>query len=203
MMVKNLPGTVADSSELVPGDIVNLSELRAPLFPADMFLLLGDAIVNESMLTGESVPVSKNSAKDDDIARWRDSKDVQGDLAKSFVYAGTRVVRIRGALAPDGGVRKPALGLVVRTGDFCVFAPSSTMLTSLDRIQHDERCPCSVDVVSKAYGVQILSRLDPFHHCTRWDGWSRFLCECRSVCQAWGKVSLNNHFACSDLHTIG
>ncbi|KAG8214021.1 hypothetical protein J3R82DRAFT_10776 [Butyriboletus roseoflavus] len=108
--------TVTNSSELVPGDIVNLSELRAPLFPADMFLLSGDAIVNESMLTGESVPVSKNSAKDEYIGRWRDSKDIQGDLAKSFVYAGTRVVRIRGALALDGGVGRPALGLVVRTG---------------------------------------------------------------------------------------
>ena len=104
----------------MPGDIVNLSELRAPLFPADMFLLSGDAIVNESMLTGESVPVSKASAKDEDIARWRDMKDIHGDLAKSFVYAGTRIIRVRGALGFDGGVGRPALGLVVRTGNFCV-----------------------------------------------------------------------------------
>ncbi|KAG9316705.1 hypothetical protein JVU11DRAFT_2765 [Chiua virens] len=107
---------MVDSSELVPGDIVNLSELRAPLLPADMFILSGDAIVNESMLTGESVPVSKNSAKDENISRWRDSKDIQGDLAKSFLYGGTRVVRIRGALALNGGVGGPALGLVIRTG---------------------------------------------------------------------------------------
>ncbi|KAG2119505.1 uncharacterized protein F5147DRAFT_664357 [Suillus discolor] len=105
-----------DSTELVPGDIVNLSELRVSLFPADILLLSGDAIVNESMLTGESVPVSKNPAKDDDIARWRDLKDAQGELAKSFIHAGTRVVRIRGALASDGTTGQPALGLVVRTG---------------------------------------------------------------------------------------
>ncbi|KAF9227264.1 hypothetical protein BS17DRAFT_775209 [Gyrodon lividus] len=108
--------TERDSTDLVPGDIVNLSELRASLFPADMFLLSGDAIVNESMLTGESVPVSKNPANDEDIARWREVKDVQGDLAKSFVHSGTRVVRIRSALATDGGIGRPALGLVVRTG---------------------------------------------------------------------------------------
>lgn len=95
---------------------MNLTELRAHLFPADMLLLSGDAIVNESMLTGESVPVSKNPAKDDIITRWRDIKDVQGELAKSFVHSGTRVVRVRGALAADGTTGQPALGLVVRTG---------------------------------------------------------------------------------------
>lgn len=181
---------------------MNLSELRAPLFPADMFLLSGDAIVNESMLTGESVPVSKNSAKDDVISRWRDFKDIRGDIAKSFAYSGTRVVRIRGALALDGGVGRPALGLVVRTGNSRVFA-SSSILTFLDRIQHDKRCPYSVDDVSKANGIQVLSRLDSIHHCTRWCCWSGLLRECSSVCQAWGKVSLSDLSSSSDLRTIG
>lgn len=164
-----------ESSELVPGDILNLSELRAPLFPADMFLLSGDAIVNESMLTGESVPVSKNSARDEDIARWRDSKDIQGNLAKGFIYLGTRVVRIRGALGLDGSIGRPALGLVVRTGNICISAATSSMLTLLDRIQHDQGCPRSVDVVSEADRIQVLSGLDPFHHRTRWGCCSRLL----------------------------
>lgn len=181
---------------------MNLSELRAPLFPADMFLLSGDAIVNESLLTGESVPVSKVSAKDEVIARWRDFKDIQ-DLAKSFAYAGTRVVRIRGALALDGGIGRPALGLVVRTGNDCVFATSLSILTLLNRIQHDQRCPSSVDDVSKADGIQVLSRLDSFHYCTRWCCWSGLLRECYSVCQAWGKASLSDLSSSSDLRTIG
>ena len=84
--------------------------------PADMFLLSGDAIVNESMLTGESVPVSKIPIKNEDLAKWRDNIDVVGDMAKSFLYAGTRVVRIRGGMATDGRPAPPALGLVVRTG---------------------------------------------------------------------------------------
>ncbi|KAH7888606.1 hypothetical protein F5I97DRAFT_1854044 [Phlebopus sp. FC_14] len=105
-----------DSIDLVPGDIVNLSLLRASLFPADMLLLSGDAIVNESMLTGESVPVSKIPVKDEDIARWRDIKDAQADLAKSFIYSGTRVIRVRDGLAVNGNPGRPALGLVVRTG---------------------------------------------------------------------------------------
>ena len=81
-----------------------------------MFLLSGDAIVNESMLTGESVPVSKIPIKNEDLARWKDSVDAMGDMTKSFLYAGTRVVRIRGGLATDGRPGAPALGLVVRTG---------------------------------------------------------------------------------------
>jgi cation-transporting P-type ATPase 13A2 len=101
---------------LVPGDIVNLRQLS--LFPCDMFLLSGDAIVNESMLTGESVPVSKFPIKDEDIARWKDCKDVGGDISKCFLYSGTRVVRIRGSLTANGMPEQPALGLVVRTGEF-------------------------------------------------------------------------------------
>lgn len=68
------------------------------------------------MLTGESVPVSKIPAQDQDISRWRESEDVIGDSSKSFLYSGTRIVRIRGVLTPDGSPGKPALGLVVRTG---------------------------------------------------------------------------------------
>jgi cation-transporting ATPase 13A2 len=77
-----------------------------------MFLLSGDAILNESMLTGESVPVSKTPAKDEDITGWKNNKP---ENAKVFLYAGTRVVRVRGGFSPDGVVR-PALGLVARTG---------------------------------------------------------------------------------------
>ena len=120
-LVRNLQliggiGTECDSSDLVTGDIVNLLEPPLSTLPADMFLLSGDAIVNESMLTGESVPVSKMPIRNEDLSRWQDCVDVVGDMAKSFLYAGTRVVRIRGGLAPDGRPSVPALGLVVRTG---------------------------------------------------------------------------------------
>ncbi|OJT09471.1 hypothetical protein TRAPUB_14051 [Trametes pubescens] len=105
-----------DSSSLVTGDIVDLLEPPLATLPADMFLLSGDAIVNESMLTGESVPVSKVPIKSEDLAKWRGTTDVAGEMAKSFLYAGTRVVRIRGATSLDGRSGAPALGLVVRTG---------------------------------------------------------------------------------------
>lgn len=110
--------------------------------PADIFLLSGDAIVNESMLTGESVPVSKVPVKDEDISRWKESDDVIGDSSKSFLYSGTRVVRIRGVLTPDGSPGKPALGLVVRTGKIPILfvARLSFLITTLNhRFHYDER----------------------------------------------------------------
>ena len=85
--------------------------------PADMFLLAGDTIVNESMLTGESVPVSKIPIKDEDVARWQEMTDISGEVTKSFLYAGTRVIRVRGGLTTDGSNGPPALGLVVRSGE--------------------------------------------------------------------------------------
>jgi len=48
-----------DSSQLLPGDIVVVPEGKS--LPCDLVLLTGTAIVNEAMLTGESVPVMKSS----------------------------------------------------------------------------------------------------------------------------------------------
>jgi len=114
-------GTTCDSTDLVPGDIIDLSTSQLSIVPADIFLLSGDAIINESMLTGESVPVSKTAAKDEDILKWKDDKS---ENPKTFLYGGTRVVRIRGIMSSVGQER-PSLGLVARTGrvnfqGFCV-----------------------------------------------------------------------------------
>lgn len=47
-----------NSSELVPGDLVEIPEGKN--MPCDAILLNGTTIMNESMLTGESIPVVKN-----------------------------------------------------------------------------------------------------------------------------------------------
>jgi cation-transporting ATPase 13A3/4/5 len=50
--------TEINSCDLVPGDIIEIPENCS--MPCDLALLSGTCIVNESMLTGESIPVIKN-----------------------------------------------------------------------------------------------------------------------------------------------
>lgn len=47
-------GKYVSSSQLVPGDVYELSDPNLNQFPSDSVLLTGDCIVNESMLTGKS-----------------------------------------------------------------------------------------------------------------------------------------------------
>ena len=85
-----------DSVALVPGDVV---EVPQTLLPCDLVLLTGTCIVNESMLTGESIPVIKTSLPF--------TADLYAADAKSTLYSGTRVLQTR---SPS-----TTLALVVRT----------------------------------------------------------------------------------------
>ena len=106
-------GQTIDSEELVPGDLVNLQHPDLAIVPADLLLISGDGIINESMLTGESVPVSKAAMKDSTLQDWREGREITPETAKSFLYAGTRIIRIRGTGSNDSA---PAVAMVVRTG---------------------------------------------------------------------------------------
>ena len=53
-----------DSSQLVPGDIIEIPENI--FMPCDLVLLSGSCVVNESMLTGESIPVIKSGLPNSD-----------------------------------------------------------------------------------------------------------------------------------------
>ncbi|KAH7579776.1 hypothetical protein B1J92_M11308g [Nakaseomyces glabratus] len=102
------------SSELVPGDIYEISDPNLNLLPCDSILLSGDCIVNESMLTGESVPVSKYPASEETILQLFDdfqSTQISTFLSKSFLFNGTTLIR---AKIPNGG--SVALAMAVRTG---------------------------------------------------------------------------------------
>jgi len=91
-----------NSSELVPGDVIEIPE--GALMPCDAILLNGSTIMNESMLTGESIPVVKNSLPYNDIY-YNPKEDKQYTL-----FAGTKCIQAR---YYSGNA---VLGLVTLTG---------------------------------------------------------------------------------------
>ena len=105
-----------ESSELVPGDVYEVTDPNLGQYPCDSLLLSGDCIVNESMLTGESVPVSKTPATDDTLERLNLSASaIHPDVAKHMLFSGTKIIRARRP-QDDKSDEAAALALVVRTG---------------------------------------------------------------------------------------
>ncbi|KAI9037383.1 putative P-type ATPase [Aspergillus affinis] len=109
-------GRSVASRELVPGDVFEFSDPSLIQVPCDCILLSGDCIVNESMLTGESVPISKTPLTDDAL-NYLDlnASSVHPNIAKHFLFSGTRVIRTRRPqnVEDDEAI---ALAIVVRTG---------------------------------------------------------------------------------------
>lgn len=75
------------SAKLVPGDIFIVPENS--IMPCDAILLNGSCIMNESMLTGESIPVIKNSLPYNDIPY-----SIQDDKQYTL-FAGTQCIQTR------------------------------------------------------------------------------------------------------------
>ncbi|RYP04255.1 hypothetical protein DL765_010245 [Monosporascus sp. GIB2] len=104
------------SSDLVPGDVYEITDPNLTHFPSDSLLLSGDCIVNESMLTGESVPISKIPATDDTLrAMDLSAATVSSETARHFLFCGTKIIRARRP-QDDGDDQAVALAMVVRTG---------------------------------------------------------------------------------------
>ncbi|KAI1809165.1 hypothetical protein GGS20DRAFT_343323 [Poronia punctata] len=104
------------SSELVPGDVYEISDPSLTQFPGDSILLSGDCIVNESMLTGESVPVSKIPVTDETLQTMDlAASTMSPESARHFLFCGTKIVRAR---RPQENIddEAVALAMVVRTG---------------------------------------------------------------------------------------
>ena len=105
-----------ESSELVPGDVYEVTDPNLGQFPCDSLLLSGDCIVNESMLTGESVPVSKIPASDETLELLNlSASSIHPDVAKHMLFSGTKIIRARRP-QDDKSDEAAALALVVRTG---------------------------------------------------------------------------------------
>lgn len=106
-----------DSSDLMPGDVFDAAEQSLTTVPADCILLSGDAIVNESMLTGESVPISKQPLTEQQVPSIQSTRtDLANHLAKHFLFSGTKIIRTRPAIGSLDPEDISAKAMVVRTG---------------------------------------------------------------------------------------
>ncbi|GMF09721.1 unnamed protein product [Phytophthora lilii] len=76
---------VLDSPELVPGDLVKVPENW--VIPCDMVIVKGSTVCDESMLTGESMPVQKFTIPDHSNTMY----DAEGRGKKHTLFSGTRV----------------------------------------------------------------------------------------------------------------
>jgi cation-transporting P-type ATPase 13A2 len=95
------------SEKLVPGDLIEIPSNHESLMACDAILLNGTCIVNESMLTGESVPVIKSPLPVPENPN--ELYDAEAHK-RSTLFNGTRVVQTRNY------DKNKVLALVVRTG---------------------------------------------------------------------------------------
>ena len=93
------------SLELIPGDIIEVPENT--VIPCDLILLNGSCIMNECMLTGESIPVLKNSLPYNNLI-FNPNDENKG----SILFSGTKCIETRYFL--KGTI--PVLSLVFQTG---------------------------------------------------------------------------------------
>ncbi|XP_054441113.1 probable cation-transporting ATPase 13A4 [Pteronotus mesoamericanus] len=97
-----------ESRLLVPGDLLILKGNKVQM-PCDAILIDGSCVVNEGMLTGESIPVTKTPLpKMDSSVPWKTQNEA--DYKRHVLFCGTEVIQVAGACS--GAVR----AVVLQTG---------------------------------------------------------------------------------------
>ncbi|KAM8953414.1 polyamine-transporting ATPase 13A3 [Pelodytes ibericus] len=99
------------STDLVTGDLMVIPP-NGMIMPCDAVLISGTCIVNESMLTGESVPVTKTNLPDHStVSRGADIEIYSPEVHKRHtLFCGTNVIQTRFYAG------EPVKAIIVRTG---------------------------------------------------------------------------------------
>lgn len=111
------------SLELLPGDIVSICRGRdsSHVVPCDLLILSGSAVVNEAMLTGESVPLMKEAVTQVQESEENEPLSIKGKHKNHILFGGTRILThtpaavsssTPSAKTPDNG----CICYVLRTG---------------------------------------------------------------------------------------
>ncbi|VDO74514.1 unnamed protein product [Schistosoma curassoni] len=105
------------TDQLIAGDIISISENDQKFcIPADLLLLRGTCIVDESMLTGESVPVSKDPCE---VLKADEHFTFDDDHKTQILFGGTKVVQFTPPSKSTNSLKAPDNGcicFVLRTG---------------------------------------------------------------------------------------
>ncbi|KAM9225111.1 putative cation-transporting ATPase 13A4 isoform 2-T2 [Dugong dugon] len=84
-----------ESCFLVPGDLLILTGNKVQM-PCDAILIDGSCVVDEGMLTGESIPVTKTPLPEmDSSAPWKMQSG--SDYKRHVLFCGTEVIQAKGA----------------------------------------------------------------------------------------------------------
>ncbi|KAI5969729.1 hypothetical protein CANMA_001191 [Candida margitis] len=97
-----------DSVDLVPGDIFEIDPSLS-VIPCDALLVNGECVLNESMLTGESVPVTKAQATKD-VVKLLPQNFIDPNLSRSYLFNGTKLLKMKSTND------EPVIAMALKTG---------------------------------------------------------------------------------------
>nr|CAG4634605.1 EOG090X00J5 [Alona affinis] len=102
------------TDQLVPGDLVALTRSSddSQLVPCDMVLLRGPCIVDESLLTGESVPQMKEPLENIPEDQLHFLLEMEEESKLNILFGGTRVVQHTSPSKTSGQLKSPDGGCI-------------------------------------------------------------------------------------------